>query len=327
MNEPQIQNIHRISTAIRQHRRFLVATHVRPDGDAIGSLLALTFMLRKLGKEAASYSQDTVPPGLEFLSGASDILHRLPELSSYEVAIFVDCGELHRAGPVLADSIGVVPTLINIDHHVSRETPFGSYFWVEPSASSTCQMLYDLCADLPVDLDPDIASQLYTGLLTDTGSFRFSNTNRRVLEVAANLVAAGARPDFIAQNVYDSTSPEHLRLLAMVLATSAFFAGDRIATAELTRKMLQETGTTPMDAEGFINHFRSVRSVEMAMLFREEKNGMVHVSMRSKGPVDVATLAQKHGGGGHRHAAAFRASGDLRKLRREFTEEAMRYLG
>jgi phosphoesterase RecJ-like protein len=327
MSEPQIQNIRRISEAIRQHRRFLVVTHVRPDGDAVGSLLALSFMLRKLGKEVVSYSQDTVPPGLDFLPGVSDIIHHVPDLSRYEVAMFVDCGELHRAGPVIEESIDRVPTLINIDHHISKGTPFGDIFWVEPSASSTCEMLHDLAAALPVDLDPDMASQLYTGVLTDTGSFRFSNTNQRVMEVATRLVAAGAKPDVIAEHVYDSASPQRLRLLAMVLATSAFLSDNRIATAELTRKMFQETGTSPMDGEGFINHFRSVGTVEMAMLFREEKNGMVHVSMRSKGRVDVATLAQRHGGGGHRHAAAFRVSGSLQKLRREFTQEAMRYLG
>jgi len=326
MNRALNHNVRRISEVILRHRSFLVTTHVRPDGDALGSLLALTFMLRKLGKEAVSYAQDPSPPSFDFLPGAASILHEVPVPLLFEAAIFVDCGDLHRAGTALADSIGSVPILVNIDHHVSNGPPFGDVHWVEPTASSTCQMLYDLCLDLPLSLDPDIASQLYTGLLTDTGSFRFSNTNQRVMEVAAALVAAGARPDTIAQHVYDSASPQRLRLLARVLATAAFHAGDRLATAEMTENMLAETSASAADGEGFIDHLRSIKSVRMAVLFREEKTGVVHVSLRSKGAVDVATLAQKHGGGGHRNAAAFRLSGRLRELREQFTQEAVSYL-
>jgi phosphoesterase RecJ-like protein len=326
MNElAQGRIIREIVSSIHEHKRFLIASHIRPDGDAVGSALALTFMLRKLGKQADPYCQDPVPPGQEFLPGVDLIRHALPVASSYDAAILVDCGEFSRVGSALSESIRQIPFLINIDHHVSK-APFGNIYWVEPSASSTCEMLYDLSLNLPLSLDPEIASQLYTGLLTDTGSFRFTNTTKRVLEIATSLVSAGAKPAYIAQQVYDSASPQRLRLLARVLATVSFFADDRLATAELSRKMFTETATSAVDSEGFINHLRSIKQVEMAMIFREEKDGPINVSMRSKGSVDVATFAQTYGGGGHRQAAAFRVPGTLETVRAEYTGKALDYL-
>lgn len=325
MNNTKDPAVRKITEIIERDNRFLVATHVRPDGDAVGSLLGMTFILRKLGKEADPYCQDPVPPAYAFLPGSGEILHHLDSPSEYDTAIFVDCGSYLRVGNGLADSIRGIPTLINIDHHVSK-APFGNPFWVTPAVSSTCEMLYHLSRDLRLPLDAVIASQLYTGLLTDTGSFRFSNTSRSVLQIAAELVAAGARPADIAEQVYESASPQSIQLLARMLATIAFAADNRLATAELSQKMFKETATTPVDSEGFINHLRSVEPVELAMLFREDDNGKVHVSMRSKGNVDVAAFAQRYDGGGHRRAAAFHVSGDLQKMRDEFTQQALNYL-
>lgn len=323
MNESR--TISEIVRAVRAGRRFLVITHVRPDGDAVGSVLALTFMLRKLGKEADAFCADPLPIGYDFLAGADDIRHDLSDPALYDVAITVDCGDFQRVGDRLAEAVSRIPLLINIDHHIA-ESSFGQISWVRPTASSACEMLYRLSSALELELDPDIATQLYTGILTDTGSFRFSNTNRDVLEIAAALVASGAQPPVIAQYVYDSGQPQRLLLLARVLSTVTFHAGDRLATAELSQKMLRETGTSHLDSEGFINELRSVRPVMLAMLFREGENGTVHVSLRSKGEVDVARFAQKHGGGGHRQAAAFHVSGGLDAVRSTFTTEALGYI-
>ena len=217
------------------------------------------------------------------------------------------------------------PSSITIDHHVCHAT-FGNIFWNNTAASSACEMLYDLSLRLPITLDADLATALYTGLLADSGSFRFSNTNQRVLEIAARLVAAGAEPATIAEQVYDSASVQSLRLLARILATLSFCADDRLATAEMTQEMFSETASSPSDAEGFINFLRSVKTVEMAMLFREGADGKIHVSMRSKGNVDVAGFAQRRGGGGHRHAAAFEVPGTIETIRSRFTSEALTYL-
>jgi bifunctional oligoribonuclease and PAP phosphatase NrnA len=325
MSNSQHDIIEDLVASIRSNQRFLVATHVRPDGDAIGSVLSMAHMLQRLGKKADPYCQDPAPTAYKFLPAAHSIRDAVPRPSLYDVAILVDCGEFLRVGPALAESIRQVPLLVSIDHHVSH-TSFGDLFWNTTSACSTCEMLYDLCLRLPLTVDSDLATTLYTGLLADTGSFRFSNTNQRVLEIAASLVAAGADPAFIAEQVYDSASVESLRLLARVLATLSFHASGRLATAEMSRKMFSETAATPADAEGFINFLRSVKPVEMAMLFREGTEGNVHVSMRSKGDVDVASFAQRQGGGGHRHAAAFEISGRLGAIRSRFTKDAQLYL-
>lgn len=317
--------LHDIVEAIGRYNRFLVATHARPDGDAVGSVLGLTSILRKLGKTADAYCQDPVPPAQAFLAGTTDIRRRLDDPAVYDAAVLVDCGDLRRVGDSLADSIQRIPLLINIDHHVNH-APFGHLYWVNSAASSTCEMLYDLCRYLRVPLDADLAAQLYTGLLMDTGGFRFANTNQRVLEIAAELVAAGADPAYIAEQAYESVTPQAIQLLAQVLGTVRLFADNRLATAELTQTMFNETGTGPVDSEGFINHLRSVKSVLLAMLFREDKNGTIHVSLRSKDPVDVAAFAQEHGGGGHRHAAAFRHNGNMVLVRPQITREGLSYL-
>lgn len=325
MTEPNNEALARVAEAIRQRHRFFVTTHVKPDGDAAGSLLGLTFMLRGLGKTVEPHTQDPIPSSYDFLAGSNAVSQELPQPDRFDAAILVDCGELDRVGASFAQMMGNFPFLINIDHHYGN-APFGDVSWVNPTASSTCEMLYELCAALPVKLDAEIATHLYTGLVTDTGSFRFGNTNQKVLEIAADLVAAGAQPAYIAQQIYDSAPPQRLQLLARALATIAFYDNARLATGEITMQMFEATGTIPTDGDGFINHLRSVKSVEMAMLFREDPDGLIHVSMRSKGKVDVATFAQNFGGGGHRQAAAFRAAGPMDAVRTRFTKEALRYV-
>ena len=315
----------RVVRAIRERSHFLVTTHVRPDGDAAGSLLALTAMLKRLGKSAAPLTQDPLAPNCEFLPGAEAIRHEVSEVSVFDAAILVDCGDFSRIGDGLAAVVRRIPFLINIDHHVSK-APFGNVAWVDSSASSTCEMLYDLCLSLPVEPDAAIATCLYTGLITDTGSFQFSNTNRRVLEVASALVGAGAQPAAVASEIYDSAPPQRLLLLGRVLSTVAFLAGNRLATAALSHQMLDETGAHPSDSEGFVNHLRSIRPVELAIFFREGEDGFVHVSMRSKGKIDVAAFAQRFDGGGHRQAAAFHLPGNLEEIRSRYTAEALEYM-
>jgi bifunctional oligoribonuclease and PAP phosphatase NrnA len=326
MSEQKILEIRELISAIRNNERFMIATHVRPDGDAIGSLLATRLILQRLGKRADAYAQDRVPPELEFLPDVRAIQNKPIESVEYEAAILVDCGDFERVGDELSEFISRrVPLVINIDHHVPNK-PFGNIYWVETSASSTCEMLFDLCMNLSLAPDADLSTLLYTGIMTDTGSFRFSNTNKRVFEMISILVEAGADPAYISTQVYDSATPEKLKLLAQVLGTMEFHAGSRIATAELTRSMLTNSSASYMDSEGFINHLRSVKSVDLAILFREGGDGQVHVSMRSREGINVAKLAQRHGGGGHRQAAACRIQGSLSAVRSQFIGEAASYI-
>ncbi len=326
MNKQKTLKIREVVSEILNNERFMVATHVRPDGDAIGSLLAMKLILQRMGKKVDAYSQDSFTPEFDFLPGAREVNNKPFDSAEYEVAILVDCGDFDRVGDELSEFIGRrVPCVINIDHHVPNK-PFGNIYWVEPSASSTCEMLFDLCMSLSLAPDAALSSLLYTGIVTDTGSFRFSNTNQRVFEMVSILVGAGANPAYIASQVFDSATPEKLKLLAQVLGTVEFHAGSRIATAQLTRSMLSNLSASYMDSEGFINHLRSVKSVDLAILFREGGDGLVHVSMRSREGINVAKLAQRHGGGGHKQAAACRIPGSLQSVRSMFVGEAASYI-
>ena len=232
---------------------------------------AMKLILQRLGKKVDAYAQDRFPPEFEFLPEAREIQNKPLESVEYEVAILVDCGDFERVGDELSEFIARrVPFVINIDHHVPNK-PFGNIYWVETSASSTCEMLFDLCMSLSLAPDAALSTLLYTGILTDTGSFRFSNTNRRVFEIVSVLVRSGRRSGLYSDQVYDSATPEKLKLLAQVLGTVEFHAGSRIVTAELTRSMLSNSSATYMDSEGFINHLRSVKSVDLAILFRESR--------------------------------------------------------
>jgi phosphoesterase RecJ-like protein len=326
MSKQTTLKIREIIAAIRSHERFMVATHVRPDGDAIGSLLAMKLILQRMGKKVDAYAQDEFPPEFDFLPGALEVWNKPFDSTDYEVAILVDCGDFDRVGDELSEFIGrSVPCVINIDHHIPNK-PFGNIYWADPAASSACEMLFDLCMALSLAPDATLSSLLYTGIVTDTGSFRFSNTNQRVFEIVCILAGAGANPSYLATQIYDSATPEKLKLLAQVLGTVEFHAGERIATAQLTRTMLSNASASYMDSEGFINHLRSVKSVDLAILFREGGDGLVHVSMRSRVGINVARLAQRHGGGGHRQAAACRIPGNIQSVRSMFIGEAVSYI-
>ncbi len=290
--------------------RYLVVTHLRPDGDAIGSLLALKQVLENMGKEVEAYCADPLPENLKFLPGVDSITSDDPTCNDFDVVVFLDCGAPDRAGNVvLPDRIKGCKT-INIDHHVNSD-PFGDVYWIDTKASSTCEMLYELFKKAEVTIDPSVATCLYTGILTDTGSFQFSNTTGKVLNIAAQLVICGADPQSIAQNIFESASPQRLFLLSKVLNSLKYHADFRVATARLTRSMLAETGANTMDSEGFVNMLRQVKSVKVAVLFREEDNNRVHVGLRSKEHYDVSLFARRFGGGGHAHAAACRLEGDI----------------
>ncbi|MDA8308966.1 MAG: bifunctional oligoribonuclease/PAP phosphatase NrnA [Deltaproteobacteria bacterium] len=325
MSDLKTLKIREVISAIRNYERFMVLTHVHPDGDAMGALVAMQLIVRWLGKRVDAFTQDPCPPEYRFLPNVQQIRNKPPESIEYEAAILVDCGDLERVGEKFLDAVKATPFLINIDHHLVSN-PFGNVNWVETTASSTCEMLFDLCMSLSLAPDKALSTALYTGILTDTGSFRYSNTNARVFEIISALVAFGADPARIASNVYDSATPEKLRLLARVLETMEFHASSRIVSAELSRSMLSDSPSTHIESEGFINHLRSVKSAEMAILFKETGDGLIHVSMRSRGDINVARLAQRHGGGGHKQAAACRIQGDLGTVRSMFIAEAVSYI-
>ena len=316
--------IEAIAKELRDNKRFLLTTHINPDGDAIGSLGALALVLEDLGKQVVAYCHDEIPEFLRFLPYSDRIVREILSANRFDVAVVLDCGELDRIGNA-AGVLQRVEKIIHIDHHSSSDD-FGQLNLVRPECSSTAEILYEVFQAIPVSLNVEAAENIYTAILTDTGSFRFANTTARALVIAAEMVALGVAPDKIASEVYDSMSPERLRLLALSLNTLTLRANGRLATMLVSQRMLDETNTTVMDTDGFVNYPRGVDTVEMAIFFREMDSGKVNVSLRSRGRLNVAEFARSYQGGGHHNAAAFRAEGSFKELVDEVVAAAEEFI-
>ena len=316
--------IEAIAKELRDNKRFFLTTHVNPDGDAIGSLGALALVLENLGKVVVAYCQDEIPKFLRFLPYSERIVMEIPGANGFDVAVVLDCGELDRIGNA-AEALQQVEKIIHIDHHSSSDD-FGQLNLVRPECSSTAEILYEIFQAIPASLSLEAAENIYTAILTDTGSFRFANTTARALDIAAEMVALGVAPDKIASEVYESMSPERLRLLALSLNTLTLRANGRLATMQVSRAMLEETKTSVMDTDGFVNYPRGINTAEMAIFFREMDSGKVNVSLRSRGRLNVAEFARNHDGGGHHNAAAFRAEGSLTEVVEEVLAAAEEFI-
>lgn len=308
MNNP----VAAILTKIEEGRRFLVASHESPDGDALASTLALTHGLRALGKEVVAFNSDAVPAYLDFLPGAHTVVHALEAGDSFDTGFILDAGELRRAGSHLR---GLCQTLINIDHHPHSEN-FGEIYWVDENASATGALVYRLLTAAGVLISPEIAICIYTAILSDTGSFRYSNADPEAFRIASEMVGLGVVPWDVATGLYENQEEARLRLLARVLSTLTVSPCGRLASVASTLDMMRETGTGPEHTDGFVNYPRSIRGVEVAIYFRQVNGGGAYkVGFRSKGRVNVGALARELGGGGHHNAAGALVTGDLEEVR------------
>ena len=307
--------LQRISDLIGRQRTFLITSHERLDGDALGSELALCRMLRLLGKEATVYNQDPVPENYRFLSGREEILPELPDLKAIDAAFILDCSELERVGKEGA-RIAAVPHLVNIDHHVSNRA-FCELRLIDPRASSTGELLCRLLTHMGFASTAEMATCLYTAILTDTGGFRYANTGREALLAAADLVGAGADPQWISENVYETNSPAKLRLLTAVLSTLTIDDEGRVGSLTVTQQALKEAGASPDHTEGFVDYPRGIRGVEVSILYAELPDGRFKLSLRSKGKFNVEKVARLFGGGGHINAAACRMKGSVAGIHRQ----------
>jgi phosphoesterase RecJ-like protein len=307
-----------ISKLISSHRFFLITAHERPDGDALGSELAFYHLLTLMGKEVTVYNQDRTPENYQFLPASERIIHALPCLDPFEVAIILDCGDLERVGGEAA-RIGSIPHLVNVDHHISNGG-FCDTRFVDPRASSTGELICRLIAHMGLALTKEIAICLYTAILTDTGGFHYGNTHRGALLAAADLVGAGAEPQWISENVYESNSPAKIRLLSEVLPTLIIDEGGRVGSLIVTQQALAAAGALPEHTEGFVDLPRTIRGVLISLLYSELPDGRFKLSMRSKGDVNVERVARTFGGGGHINAAACRVEGELSDIRRRVIE-------
>lgn len=298
----------KIRDIIREGKKFLIATHIDPDGDAIGSTFSLYWVLKSLEKEACVYLKDSIPYRYEFLPGPPDIHRVLPD-EKFDAVFVLDCGNLFRIGDGY-ERIRTVGPLFSIDHHETNEG-FGAVNVVENKASSTAEVLYNLYNLLEINYSYNMAINIYTAVFTDTGSLRYENAGPAAFMICKQMVEAGVKPSHVAQMVYESHPKERFLLLGEVLGTLRTFDDGRIAMAHVTEEMFRKTGTTSEHTDGFSEEFRKIRGVEVSVFIRQTGERRYKISMRSKGTVDVAIVCSRFGGGGHKNAAGCTIDGDL----------------
>ncbi len=307
--------IQRIISEIELNRTFLVTAHENPDGDAVGSSLAMANFLSSLGKEVTIFSCDPLPDNYRFLPLADSVLYEIPD-TYYDICFILDAGDLLRAGVNQADC-GHFGKIINIDHHPDNKN-FGAINLVDSRASATGALVYRILTAAGHVVDYNTALCIYTAIVTDTGSFRYSNADQEAFHISGQMVAKGINPWFVTEKLYESQPRQRLELLSLALSTLHVADRGDIASITVTLDMLAKTGATPDLTDGFINYPRSIKGVEVAVFFREIEKGVFKVGFRSKGNVDVSSLAAVFGGGGHHNAAGCKISAPL--------EEAMNHI-
>lgn len=310
---------------LKREDRYLIATHQNPDGDAIGSAVTLALILESLGKQVVVFDQDPVPEQYRFLAESSRIF--TPEtvknapiaLEDCGNLILVDCNDLSRVTKRkdLQARFGYRNALV-IDHH-GTPTQFGTLRWIEPDAAATGLMILAISDALGVALSPPMASNLYAAIAVDTGNFRFENTSPAVLYSAARLADAGANPTLISRALFESWSSGRLLLFGRFLHTLEMIGP--VAVAVVTHQMFAETGTGPDDTETFVEFLKINRDADVAMLMRELEPDHYKLSLRAKGTVDVAAIAELFGGGGHKNAAGCEVRGDISSIKRHIVAE------
>lgn len=300
----------------REFDNFLIATHISPDGDAIGSSVALSMMLRAIGKKTLLVNKDPVPSEYLFIPGISDFL-LLKEFADSgfkaDNLILVDCNDTKRVG---IDSLnlvhsGFMKTAV-IDHHVTDKS-YNDTSWIVPEAPATGIMVYYIIKELGIKITPEMATSLYAAISFDTGNFRYENTTSDVFAVASDLTASGAKPHLIYSSIFEKWSSNRFRLMLEVMGSLELH--DSIAIGAITKEIFERSSTSENDAESFVSIPRIIDSVNVSIIIRETKDNYFRVSLRSKSNVDVAEIARSFGGGGHKNAAGFRIKTDLNTLK------------
>ena len=296
-------------------RRFVISSHQRPDGDAIGSAMAAAFALRALGKHADVVFDAPPPHFLQPFPGVDHlrIATRVDEI--YDAALIMECGALDRTGVAGLD----LSPVVNIDHHLGN-TRYGQVNWIDESAAACTELVFTLVERLGAPLTPEIATHLYLGILTDTGSFHFSHITPRTFEIARRSVEAGADPQWIARTHYDSSTLGRVKIFGAVLNGMELDPSGRVAVLTITDAIAAAAGATYDDTEGLINFPLTVKDIQAVAFFKEMTDGSWRVSMRSKGNVDVRAIASQFGGGGHVNAAGCSVRGELTALRNTFMQ-------
>jgi phosphoesterase RecJ-like protein len=297
---------------VESKRRFAITSHVRPDGDSLGSSLGLYWLLRALDKDVEVIMRNPVPHAYQLLPGAKEVRETPIVDRSYHAVFVIECSDISRPGLIGLEKQFVV----NIDHH-STTALFGTINWIDSTASAVGEMIYNLCKATGVRVTKEIAECVYTALITDTGSFHYSNTTERTFKVASELVRTGVKPAKTAEAVFASYPWSRIRLMGEVLSSAKRDSSGHVATLQLSLEMQNRSGASDEDADGFVNYPLTVGEVEAVALLKECAPGIYRTSLRSKGDVNVARVAEKFGGGGHRNAAGCTLRGNWEEAEKE----------
>jgi bifunctional oligoribonuclease and PAP phosphatase NrnA len=305
----------RVCEALLRYRRVVVTSHMRPDGDSIGSSLALAWALREIGTDARVVHRDRPPLQLADFPGTSDIDIGETIPAGTDAVVVLECGDLARTGLSGFDGLPI----INIDHHPGN-SGYGDVHWFDGSASACAEMVFEIIIELGVPITADMATQLFVAVVTDTGSFRYPGVSPRTFSCCARLLEAGADPVSVARTLFDSHSLGRLRLQAAVLQTLEIDPSGCLAMLTLTDADLAASGGVPEETDGLINLPLGVKAIQAAVFFKEAENGHWRVSLRSKGEVDVGRVARGFGGGGHKNASGCTLEGPLESVRARILE-------
>jgi len=298
--------LNQIVEQINNNHRFLIVAHENPDGDAIGSTLGLALALRDMGKDVVAYNVDGVPEVMQFLPESDFLVSELSPELNFDIAFVLDAGDIKRTCLQVTD---LCRTVINIDHHPL--SLFGDINYLDTDASATAALIYRLLKSCNYSLPLSVAKALYLGILSDTGSFRYSSADCEAFRIASELVDLGVDPWEISSNLYESHDPKRMILLGLVLPTLKISPSGRYASIAMTRDILDKSGASEEHADGFVNYPRAIRNVEVALFFSEVEANLFKISFRSRGKIDVGTMAHSLGGGGHHNAAGAKLKGSL----------------
>jgi len=316
--------VEQILTAIREYERFAVTSHLGPEADAVGSLLAMKQMLEALGKETWAVLRDPIPETLRFLPGADSVHTTLPvSRKSIDAWFVLDCGQINRVGEGILQQLQDHPLIVNIDHH-SDNPRFGHINWVKITASTT-MILYELAQHLGLTITPELATCLYAGIVADTDSFRNSNVSADVLQVAAELLRCGAQAREIAIQIYERRTLPEVKLLGHTLLNAQIAEG--IIWSTIPQEIFRSTDTSVNDTERLVEELRATDGIQVALLFKEMGTGKIKVSLRTKNDgLDVSRVARLFGGGGHKQAAGCLIPGRLEEVEALVLSEVQRAL-
>jgi bifunctional oligoribonuclease and PAP phosphatase NrnA len=317
------KNPHRLALSrLLEGHSFVLACHQRPDGDTLGSALAIAHVLRRYGKDVVVLSEDGVPEGYHFIPESETVLAST-DRRDFDFGVLVDCEGVKRIGSA-QDAILAAKSTACFDHHVPNGG-FGEVRVIDPGASSTAELVTEFIEANEIEIDEILATQLMSGLVADTGAFRFANATPRTFDVAARLVECGAKPSVIAREVYESKSMRSMRLLGRALDSLQTDPSGRVVWATVSRQDMDDLGATDGDTESIVNLVRWVKGPEVAILFRETKPNSIRISLRSADGTDVDAIARVFGGGGHQAAAGCTVEAPLRDAVKRVVEEVLNW--